>query len=99
MKSRKKRAVRYTPVIDAELDLHGYTSSEARSAVEELLSEANSAGWQRIRIVVGKGTRSMGGVPILPDVVKAVLIRHGHDYTYAKVFEGGEGVLVVTLKG
>jgi DNA mismatch repair protein MutS2 len=43
----------------AELDLHARTVEEAIPLVEEFLSDAYSRGWQRVRIVHGKGTGTL----------------------------------------
>jgi len=94
----KKHKADYAPVVQAELDLHGYTAQEARDAVEDLLHDAQIHQWTRVRIVVGKGTRSPGGVPILPDAVKTLLNQLGYAYTYAKIQNGGEGALEVSFK-
>jgi DNA-nicking Smr family endonuclease len=92
-----KRKKNYTPTIDAELDLHGCTASEARNAVEELLHEASVSKWSRVRIIVGKGMRSPLGIAVLPDTVKALLNQRGLTYTFAKLQNGGEGALEVLL--
>ena len=87
----------YTPLVEAELDLHGCTSEEARTEVKEFLQEADENKWNRVRIVVGKGLHSKYGKAVLPDTVKAYLVEHGHNYTYAKLADGGEGALEVAL--
>lgn len=84
-------------MIDEEIDLHGYTAYEAREAVEDFLADAKVSGCSRVRIIVGKGTRSEGGIAVLPNAVKAVLTQYGYTYTYAKLQDGGEGALEVTL--
>ena len=81
----------------AELDLHGCTSFEARTLVTEFLETSVHAGYERVRIVVGKGIHSEGGVAVLPDTVKAILNRMGYDYLPAKIQHGGEGALEVRL--
>ncbi len=97
MPRRPRRTKQYTPTIDAELDLHGYTRSEAREAVLRFLEDADRNHWSRVRIVVGKGTRSAGGVPVLPTLVKAILGTLSLDYTYAKPEHGGEGAIDVRV--
>lgn len=94
-RARKKRD--FTPVIDAELDLHGHTVAEATVLVDELLDEAHEELWRRVRIIVGKGTRSANG-PVLPQAIKEHLSLLGYTYTYAKQYEGGEGALDVVLR-
>lgn len=87
----------YEPVVDAELDLHGCYTNEARDEVRSFLKEAKQNKWSRIRIIVGKGLHSEDGVAILPDTVKALLKEQGLRYTYAKIQNGGEGALEVSL--
>ena len=92
-----KKKKNYTPTIDAELDLHGYYAEEARAAALEFLNEAYTDGLRRVRIVVGKGNRSTNGA-VLPDAIKSLLNREGFDYRYAKLQDGGEGALEITLR-
>lgn len=94
-KTRNKE--RYIPQIDAELDLHGYRSEEARHELDAFLSDARANGWKRVRVIVGRGLHSEYGEAVLPDVVKRYLVGVGLDYTYAKIHEGGEGALVVRV--
>lgn len=96
MAKRTRQKKDYTPQCDAELDLHGHTALEAEEAVLLFLEEANEEGWGRVRIIVGKGTRSEIG-PVLPDLVKRILAEQGLSYTYAKLQHGGEGALEVSL--
>lgn len=96
-RGKKRNKEHYAPVTDAELDLHGCTSLEARREVEEFIEEAQREGWSRIRIIVGKGTRSPGGIAVLPTTVKSILTERGLSYTYAKLENGGEGALEITL--
>ncbi|MGA3094530.1 MAG: Smr/MutS family protein [Dehalococcoidales bacterium] len=43
----------------AELDLHARTVEEAIPLVEEFLHDAYARGWQRVRIIHGKGTGTL----------------------------------------
>jgi len=43
----------------AELDLHARTVEEAIPLVEEFLNDAYARGWQRVRIIHGKGTGTL----------------------------------------
>jgi DNA-nicking Smr family endonuclease len=97
LKKHTKKGKEYTPVVQAELDLHGYTTQEAKEAVEEFMSDARARQMTRVRIIVGKGTRSPGGVPVLPNAVKTHLNHLGYTYTYAKIQNGGEGALEIPL--
>jgi DNA-nicking Smr family endonuclease len=97
MKRGPKKKKNYTPVIDAELDLHGYYAGEARAAVLEFLNDAYTDGLKRVRIIVGKGNRSANGA-VLPDTIKSLLNQEGFEYTYAKIQDGGEGALEVMVQ-
>jgi DNA-nicking Smr family endonuclease len=96
---RRKRAQKKNmqPEVQAELDLHGHTSCEAEGAVEDFLYECKEQGLTRIRIIVGKGTHSRDNQAVLPNVVKNLLTEYDLTYTYAKIQDGGEGALEVTL--
>ncbi len=98
MAGQRKKNDKYSPVVEAELDLHGYYAEEAKRATLEFLNEANKNGSSRVRIIVGKGNRSQGGRGVLGDVVKSLLNQEGYDHTYAKIQDGGEGALEVSLR-
>lgn len=96
MKKRKHKEG-YTPQVDEELDLHGYYGEEARTTLRDFLQHAREEEWQRVRIVVGKGTHSDIPGGVLPAIVKNELHAQGYTYTYAKQHEGGEGALEVRI--
>ena len=98
MARRRKKLDKYSPIVEAELDLHGYYVEEARTETRNFLNKANTDGLSRVRIIVGKGNRSHGGNGVLGDVVKSLLNQEGYDYTYAKIQDGGEGALEVKIK-
>lgn len=76
------------------LDLHGYTTSEAKEILRELLRDSN---YSYIRIITGKGLNSENG-PVLPDFVKSFLNMHNIRFSRSKIGDGGEGALEVFLK-
>lgn len=88
-----KRGNKYEQVAEMEVDLHGYTTHEAKVVLEELLRECE---YSHIRIIVGKGTRSENG-PVLPDFVRNFLTEHNIRFNTAKIQHGGEGALDVFL--
>jgi len=55
----KRRASNRTDYPAAELDLHARTVEEAIPLIEEFLHGAYARGWQRVRIVHGKGTGTL----------------------------------------
>ncbi|HCC05421.1 TPA: hypothetical protein DEP58_03920 [Patescibacteria group bacterium] len=50
-----------------------------------------------MRIIVGKGLRSPEGIAVLPTTIKNFLTEQGYTYTYAKLENGGEGALEISL--
>ncbi len=90
MLSRVSKKNIYTFIPDSVLDLHGYTASEAKPCVDNLRARYDRG--TRLRIIVGKGTHSVG-LPVIPHVVKNALERQGISWTYAKVRDGGEGAI------
>lgn len=69
--SLKKRLKRY-PLVELELDLHGYNTIGAQMKTKSFISTCKHNGYFTIRIIVGKGLHSDIG-PVLPDVVEDVL--------------------------
>lgn len=61
------------PPPQVELDLHGYTASQAESGTERFIRTSREKGYMTIRLIVGKGTHSQGKA-ILPDVVEKKVI-------------------------
>ena len=57
-----------------ELDLHGYTVSEAEIELEKFLKESKKRGLRKVLIVHGKGKHSPNG-PVLKETVMTFLRR------------------------
>lgn len=95
---RKLRRGQY--VINAELDLHGMTSAEARRALTIFLTEARQTGQQCLRIIHGKGLRSANSGPVLKPMVAKWLSQRDEVLAYctARVTDGGSGAVYVLLK-
>ena len=72
------------------IDLHGYTTSEAKIVLDELVRSENAY----VRIIVGKGNHSENG-PVLRDYVKKFLLSKNVHFNQAKIGDGGEGALEV----
>ncbi len=75
-------------------DLHGYTTEEARIAINELIKENK---YKHIRIITGKGIHSENG-PILKNFIRSYLEKNNIHYTQSKIQDGGEGAFEVFLK-
>ncbi len=88
-------AVRATPVVDVELELHlrGLRVEEALARLDEYLDYAFRAGYPSVRIVHGKGTGAMR------QAVREALGTHPlvRSFQSASQGEGGDGVTVVAL--
>ena len=89
--------------IDARLDLHGRTQSEAHAALLRFLQRAQRDGARTVLVITGKGGEAAGGrgvlkrqVPLwlaLPEFRPFVLGVEG-----AHIAHGGEGALYVRLR-
>lgn len=88
-------------VIQAELDLHGLTSTEARETLAEFLGSCIRHGLRCVRVIHGKGLRSKNREPVLKYRVAGWLMRKDEVLAYcqARRTEGGSGAVVVLLKG
>jgi DNA-nicking Smr family endonuclease len=86
--------------LDAELDLHGMTTSEARGALAGFLAEARTARWRCVRIIHGKGLRSSNRGPVLKAHVAHWLAQRDEVLAYcsARPADGGTGAVYVLLR-
>lgn len=104
---QKKRLARGTAPIDARLDLHGCTQSEAHAALLQFLRRAQHDGARYVLVITGKGR--LGGGDIFREV--GVLRRQVPQWLrlpefrpYVTGFEdahpahGGEGALYVHVR-
>ena len=84
----------------AELDLHGLRTDEARVQVSGFLRDTQIKGLRCVRIVHGKGLGSPGRQPVLKDKVKRWLVQSERvlAFVQARADEGGIGALIVLLK-
>lgn len=85
--------------VQAELDLHGLTVPEAKSALREFLLEALDRGLTCVRIIHGKGLRSGPRGPVLKHSVASLLARTRAVVAFvsARAVDGGTGALYVLL--
>ena len=86
--------------VEAELDLHGMTVSEARSALAGFLAEARRRRATCLRVVHGKGRGSRGGQPILKVKVNHWLRQRDEVLAFcsARPVDGGTGAVYVLIK-
>ena len=87
-------------VVQANLDLHGMISDEARTQVAEFLAGCKKRGIRCVRIVHGKGLGSRNREPILKHKVRNWLIQKDEviAYAQARATDGGSGAVIVLLK-
>ncbi len=86
--------------IQAQLDLHGLRSDEAREQLAEFVRLALRRGQRCVRVVHGKGNRSPGREPVLKAKVQRWLAQCAEviAFTQATGPEGGAGALLVLLQ-
>jgi len=85
--------------IQAEIDLHGLRSDDAREALAAFLREAVRQGLRCVRVVHGKGLGSPGKTPVLKGKVHSWLVQKNEvlAFVQARGDEGGAGAVVVLL--
>jgi DNA-nicking Smr family endonuclease len=86
--------------IQAEIDLHGLRSEEAREALSQFLRDAHRQGLRCVRVVHGKGLGSPGRAPVLKGKVHSWLVQKNEvlAFVQARADEGGAGAVVVLLR-
>ncbi|KIK99420.1 hypothetical protein PAXRUDRAFT_68363, partial [Paxillus rubicundulus Ve08.2h10] len=77
-----------------EVDLHGLFVKEAISYTENAIRDARRRGDSEIRLIVGQGTHSTGGVPRLKPAIEDDLRKRG---LRVEVDPRNAGVLIVQL--
>lgn len=87
-------------VIQAELDLHGLRSEEARLALAEFLLACARHDYRCVRIIHGKGLRSKNREPVLKQKLRHWLIQRDDVLAFcqARPHDGGSGAAIVLLK-
>ncbi len=86
--------------LEDSLDLHGLTLEAAKALLVDFLLDCTARGIKCVRIVHGKGHRSVGHVPVLKPRI-AYWLAHASQvvaYVSAKPADGGTGALYVLLK-
>jgi DNA-nicking Smr family endonuclease len=85
--------------IDAEIDLHGLTGAQAKSALRVFIADAVQRNMACVRIVHGKGNRSGPRGPVLKNIVNRWLQQSDSVLAFgsARAIDGGSGALYVLL--
>lgn len=96
---RKLRSGEYA--VTAEIDLHGLTASEARSALRAFIASALVHHKTCIRVVHGKGHGSGPRGPVLKNMVNVLLRQYDavRAFGSARPRDGGNGAVYVLLRG
>jgi len=86
--------------VEAELDLHGMTVTEARAAFAAFLLHCRSDDLRCVRIIHGKGLSSPGGEPVLKKRVVGWLAQREEVLAYcqSKPSGGGSGAVIALLR-
>jgi DNA-nicking Smr family endonuclease len=104
---QKKRLARGTDVIDARIDLHGLTQSEAHAALLHFLRRSQNQGAKYALVITGKGRLNAGDMSREVGVLKRQVphwLRLPEFRAYVVGFEdahvahGGEGALYVRVR-
>ena len=87
-------------VLQRELDLHGMTRDEARTALGEFLAGCLQQGLRCVRLIHGKGHGSPGRVGVLKQLSRGWLAQREEILAFcqARPHEGGSGALLILLQ-
>lgn len=87
-------------VVQATLDLHGMSTDHARGELARFIGKARHAGIRCIRIVHGRGTRSLNNIPVMRNKVRFSLAQRDEVLAFcdAAPADGGAGAVNVLLK-
>jgi DNA-nicking Smr family endonuclease len=87
--------------IQAFLDLHGYTVAEAETKMDVFLKDSLARGLRCVKIIHGRGLRSVKGPQVKGAVVKRLSGHFRRDviaFVTARQCDGGLGALYVLLR-
>ena len=95
-----RRLARGSYSVQAEIDLHGMTATEAESALQAFISSCLQNDYRCVRVVHGKGRGSGHGGPVLKVKVNRWL-RRWRDvlaFVSTRQVDGGTGAVYVLLR-
>ncbi len=89
--------------IEARIDLHGLTQTEAHRALGAFLADAQRRGRRAVLVITGKGLTKRGEVGVLrrevPRWLNQMPMRQRvRAFSYASPRDGGEGALYILLR-
>jgi DNA-nicking Smr family endonuclease len=86
--------------IDAEIDLHGLNSADAKRQLLYFLHDCINDGYRCVHIVHGKGYRSLDNQPVLKNNLNLWLRQHRDVQAFcsASPKDGGAGAVLVLLR-
>lgn len=89
-------------VVDARLDLHGFTQNEAQDALVSFLKRGRERDWRCVLVITGKGFRAGDGGVLrarVPDWLNGASVRpYVVGFTEAQPKDGGAGAFYVRLR-
>lgn len=88
---------KYQPDPQASLDLHRKTTAEAEELLQDFFETAQENKYQQVLVITGKGLHSPSGESALKPFVKDWLFENGYNFRPAKLNQGGDGALLVSL--
>jgi DNA-nicking Smr family endonuclease len=88
-------------VVQAQLDLHGLNSDEARAAVGGFLHTCVELDQRCVRIIHGKGLGSKNREPVLKNKLRNWLVQRDEVLAFAQArpVDGGAGAILLLLRG
>jgi len=95
---RRRRLMHLKP--DDIIDIHGYTSENAWLKLDQFFANAKDNGFEKLRIIHGKGNRSQGSA-VLGQIVRKYIEQcpFAGENGFEKSANGGSGATWVFLKG
>ncbi len=87
--------------VQSSLDLHGHTVPEAEEETDFFLRDALAKGVRCVKIIYGRGLRSMKGPRIKNAVIRRLAGRYRNNiiaYVSARQCDGGLGAVYILLK-
>lgn len=87
-------------LVQAQIDLHGHRTDEARIAVTEFVHACSESGLRCVRIIHGKGLGSNSDGPVLKTKLSGWLLQIKEVLAFcpAPAKDGGDGALLILLK-